>query len=102
MVRIIKQQLADIPCRAKKDKYPFGYPGDAFGPNAVPYYECHKCQTIFPPNPSDDAECSTCKHKKCDSCRRLSPRRIEPEPDPSVLKSVEEKIAALKLSAAPS
>ena len=62
----------------------------------MPYHECHECKNVLK-DPAEDAECSKCGHKKCESCPRLSPRRVEPEPDPAVLKSVEEKLAALRL-----
>ncbi|KAJ9154807.1 Zinc finger, RING/FYVE/PHD-type [Pleurostoma richardsiae] len=82
---------------AKKDKYPYGYPGDEFGPNSIPYYNCHECGTRYPPNPDEGAECSNCSHKRCGDCKRLKPQRVEPEPDPEILKSIEAKLEALKL-----
>lgn len=82
---------------AKKKKYPFGYPGDEFGPNAIPRHECHKCKTMFPGGVADGTECASCKHPKCQECPRLKPRRVEPQPDPDVLKSVQEKLAKLNV-----
>ncbi|PKS09037.1 hypothetical protein jhhlp_003650 [Lomentospora prolificans] len=82
---------------AKKKKYPFGYPGDEFGPNAVPHHECHECKSIFPGGAADGTACHSCQHPKCEKCERLKPRRVEPQPDPEVLKSVEEKLAKLKV-----
>lgn len=82
---------------AKKKKYPYGYPGDAFGPNSVPHYDCHQCKTVFPTGAADGTACETCKHAKCDKCERIKPRRVEPQPDPEVLKSVLEKMAALNV-----
>ncbi|KAL2761199.1 hypothetical protein ACRALDRAFT_1073279 [Sodiomyces alcalophilus JCM 7366] len=81
----------------KKDKYPFGYPGDEFGPNAIPHHECHECKTIFPGGVLDDTPCEKCQHGKCSECPRLQPRKVEPEPDPDVLRSVQAKIQVLKL-----
>ncbi|KAF6842059.1 hypothetical protein CPLU01_00152 [Colletotrichum plurivorum] len=81
----------------KKDKYPFGYPGDEFGPNAVPHHECHECKTIYPGGVADGTECKKCQHKKCGDCPRLKPRKVEPEPDPEILKSIQAKIESLKL-----
>lgn len=94
--------MADI-CdrRPKKDKYPYGYPGDAFGPNSIPHYECHECKTKFPPNPPAETECAKCAHKKCDDCPRLKPQKVEPEPDPEILRSIEAKLAALNLTPQP-
>ncbi|TDZ47720.1 hypothetical protein CTRI78_v008416 [Colletotrichum trifolii] len=81
----------------KKDKYPFGYPGDEFGPNAVPHHECHKCKAIYPGGTADGTECKKCQHQKCADCSRLKPRKVEPEPDPEILKSIQAKIESLKL-----
>ncbi|KAJ2905440.1 hypothetical protein MKZ38_005538 [Zalerion maritima] len=83
---------------SKKNKYPLGYPGDEFGPNAVPQFGCHECQTLFPPSTEDGTECSKCKHPKCGQCARAKPRKIDPEPDPEVLKSIQAKIEKLGIS----
>jgi hypothetical protein len=83
--------------RAKKDKYPYGYPGDAFGPNSTPHYECHECKTKYPPDTADGTECAKCSHKKCESCPRLTPRKVDPEPDPEIWKRVQEKLGALDI-----
>lgn len=84
--------------RAKKNKYPYGYPGDEFGAKSVPYYKCHECNAKFPPGAADGTECFRCSHKKCDSCERLRPQKVEPEADPDVLRSVQERLAAINLS----
>lgn len=39
-----------------------------------------------------------CSHKKCDGCERLRPHKVEPEVDPDVWRSVQEKLAAMELS----
>jgi hypothetical protein len=83
--------------RAKKDKYPYGYPGDEFGAKSIAHYECHDCKAPFPPNATAETECAKCKHKKCDSCQRIRPRKVEPEPDPEVWKSLQAKLEVLKL-----
>lgn len=83
--------------RPKKDKYPFGYPGDEFGPNAIPHHECHECKTFFPGGVPDGTACTKCSHEKCSDCPRLKPRKVEPEPDPAVLQSLQAKIESLKL-----
>ncbi|TLS29817.1 hypothetical protein PpBr36_01267 [Pyricularia pennisetigena] len=80
----------------KKDKYPYGYPGDVFGPNSTPYYECHCCQTRFPPSPQTGVECSKCSHKKCDDCPRLKPQKVEPEPDPAIVRSITAKLESVR------
>jgi len=101
------------PCRAKKKKYPDGYPGDAFSTNtSVPVkYSCSKCSKVFPAVPHPDSEegkahaaseppqkCVRCGHERCPECPRAAPQKIEPAPDPDVLKSVQAKLAALNVS----
>lgn len=82
----------------KKDKYPYGYPGDEFGAKSIPHYKCHECHTRFSPGAKDDGTCPKCSHEKCDSCERLRPQKVEPAPDPEVMRSVKEKMAEMKLS----
>ncbi|KAK1755928.1 hypothetical protein QBC47DRAFT_200034 [Echria macrotheca] len=81
---------------AKKDKFPYGYPGDAPGAK-LGHYECHDCKTKYSAPPSEDAACPQCKHRNCASCTRLTPRKVEPEPDPELWKSVQAKLDELKL-----
>jgi hypothetical protein len=81
----------------KKNKFPYGYPGDEFGPKSTPHYQCHNCQAKFPPNPAEGEECPKCSHKRCNECPRLQPRKVEPEPDPELLKSVYEKMRKMKI-----
>jgi hypothetical protein len=99
---------------AKKKKYPDGYPGDAWSSDTSHpvKYSCHKCNKVFPavPHPDSpegialaqsDAEpliCVRCKHPRCSECPRAPPSRVEPAPDPDVLKSVEAKLAALNVT----
>lgn len=103
----IPSNVANFTCRAKKRKYPDGYPGDAPSSNtSLPVkYSCHKCTKVFPPIPHPDSgieqpkqDCVRCKHERCSECPRAPPRRIEPEPDPELLKRVEAKLAALNIS----
>ncbi len=84
------------PCRPKKDKYPYGYPGDVFGKKSVPHYKCPNCTTVFPSHATEGIECASCQHK-ADSWERLKPKKVEPEPDPEVWKSVQSKIAELTI-----
>lgn len=103
-------RCADCPRDpAKKKKYPDGYPGDAPSSDVTKpvKYACHQCAKIFPPIPHPDSgeeqprlECIRCGHERCQQCQRAPPRRIEPEPDPEIVKRVEEKLAALNLSSA--
>ncbi|KAK3294664.1 uncharacterized protein B0H64DRAFT_463642 [Chaetomium fimeti] len=77
----------------KKDKYPYGYPGDA--PSArIGHYQCASCKHIFSTPPTDEPVCVKCSHTQCD---RLTPRKVEPEPDPEILKSIQVKLEGLKL-----
>ncbi len=79
--------------RPKKDKYPYGYPGDAPS-TRVGHYQCADCKHIFSSPPNDELPCAKCSHAKCD---RLTPRKVDPEPDPEVLKSLQDKLESLKL-----
>lgn len=81
----------------KKDKYPYGYPGDVFGPKSIPYYECHNCHKRFPPSPEMGHECSGCSHPRCDACPRLKPQKVEPDADPAIVQSITAKLEAMKI-----
>lgn len=92
---------------AKKKKYPDGYPGDA--PSSDPTipikYSCHRCSKVFPavPNPAGpgavivEQECVRCQHPRCADCPRAPIVKVEPAPDPEVLRSVQAKLAALNV-----
>ncbi|KAL7788937.1 hypothetical protein V8C37DRAFT_387296 [Trichoderma ceciliae] len=82
----------------KKDKYPFGYPGDEFGPNSVPHYECQKCRTVYPKDAENGIECRKCKNPKSNASPRALPRKVEPIPDPDVLKQIQVKLDNLKVT----
>lgn len=81
----------------KKDKYPFGYPGDAFGPSSIPRFECQMCKTLFPTGAENGTKCRICQTEKSDDSPRAAPRKVEPEPDPEIMKKIEEKLRALKV-----
>ncbi|KAH8894059.1 hypothetical protein GQ53DRAFT_780186 [Thozetella sp. PMI_491] len=81
---------------AKKDKYPYGYPGDEFGKNSVPHYKCPSCTTVFSSHTAHETGCTNCQHKP-DAWERLKPRKVEPEPDPEAWKSLQAKLAELDL-----
>jgi len=90
---------------AKKHKYPDGYPGDApsSNPTRPLKFTCHHCSKAFPLIPPSDVdsatpECTQCDHQKCAECPRAKPRKVDPEPDPDVVRSVEAKLAALKIT----
>ncbi|KAF7559406.1 hypothetical protein G7046_g4738 [Stylonectria norvegica] len=82
----------------KKEKYPFGYPGDEFGPKSVPHYECRNCKTIYPTGADDGVECIKCEVEKSVESPRVLPRKVEPEPDPEVLKQLHLKLAKLRVT----
>lgn len=84
--------------RPKKDKYPFGYPGDEFGPNSVPHYECEKCKAVYPTDAANGTECRKCKNPKSKSSPRARPRKVEPIPDPDVVKQIQIKLDSLKVT----
>lgn len=42
-------------------------------------------------------ECTKCKHVRCDMCMIAVPRKVVPEPDPEVLRRVEEKLRGLSI-----
>ncbi len=98
--------------RARKKKYPDGYPGDApSSDTSKPVkYACHKCSKVFPPVPHPDTPegkafragdplpCVRCQHPLCGDCPRAPPQKVEPTPDPEVFKSVQSKLAALNIS----
>ncbi|KFY52313.1 hypothetical protein V497_08555 [Pseudogymnoascus sp. VKM F-4516 (FW-969)] len=80
----------------KLRKYPYGYPNDVFGDKTA-YYTCHECEKVFP---LDEAKCANCTHEKCTECARAPPRKVEAQPDPEVLRRVEERLAQLALTSA--
>ncbi|KAL7921649.1 hypothetical protein ACQKWADRAFT_313733 [Trichoderma austrokoningii] len=82
----------------KKDKYPLGYPGDAFGPKSVPHYECLNCKTIYPVGVEDGTECRKCKFPKSPASPRALPRKVEPIPDPEVMQRLQAKLDGLNLT----
>ncbi|EKJ78889.1 hypothetical protein FPSE_00931 [Fusarium pseudograminearum CS3096] len=82
----------------KKDKYPYGYPGDEFGPNSIPHYQCKECKTIFPTGAENGIPCTKCGSEKTDESPRVKPRKVEPEPDPEVLKSLQARLESLKVT----
>lgn len=86
---------ARIPRSSKKDKYPLGYPGDAFGPSSVPHYDCLGCGSLYPTGAEDGTPCRKCGREKTDQSPRALPRKIEPEPDPEVVRALEEKMKTL-------
>jgi hypothetical protein len=82
----------------KKDKYPLGYPGDVFGPKSVPHYECENCKTLYPTGADNGVACRKCGKEKSDASARAQPRKVEPEPDPEILKQLEARLGALKVA----
>lgn len=82
----------------KKDKYPLGYPGDEFGPNSIPHYECEKCKCLYPTNAEHGTQCRKCQHPKSEASPRAQPRKVEPEPDPEVISRLQARLEGLKVA----
>ncbi|KAM5454839.1 hypothetical protein MaudCBS49596_002136 [Microsporum audouinii] len=91
---------------AKLDKYPDGYPGDAeppFEPQERVWrkprrrvrWTCHECSSMFT---GGEKICLQCQHERCSDCIRDPPKKIKPEPDPEILRRVEEKLALIDVS----
>ncbi|GIJ99973.1 hypothetical protein Aspvir_003987 [Aspergillus viridinutans] len=86
---------------SKPNKYPDGYPGDAEPPSEPPArtwkkprqrvrYTCHKCSTLYG---SRETTCSNCGQEKGPETIRDPPKKHKPEPDPEILRRVEERLA---------
>ncbi|RTE68394.1 hypothetical protein BHE90_017228 [Fusarium euwallaceae] len=82
----------------KKDKYPYGYPGDEFGPRSVPHYECKDCKTVYPTGAENGTKCKKCGLEKTGGSPRVLPRKVEPEPDPELLRKLQERLETLKVA----
>jgi hypothetical protein len=111
----------------KLDKYPDGYPGDVDPPEPPKlkpdrtfrkprrrvHYICHVCDTSYNEGANT---CGKCGQAKCAETIRIPyvhptrilgpsannvyrPKKVKPEPDPEVLRRVEERIAALNIQA---
>lgn len=98
LIHDMTQLITDNVHRPKKEKYPYGYPGDEFGPNSVPHYECKDCKTIFPTGADHGTECKKCGLEKSDDSPRVKPRKVEPEPDPEILRQLQERLQNLKVT----
>ncbi|KAK9858777.1 hypothetical protein MYU51_018123 [Penicillium brevicompactum] len=94
---------------AKLDKYSDGYPGDADPPKALPnrtfrmprhrvHYVCHVCTTSYL---QDSDTCTKCGQVKCAETIRIPPKKIKREPDPEVVRTVEERLAGLAITSKP-
>lgn len=106
---------------AKKKKWPDGYPGDAAAsdtetdaeglpahqrperiwrkPRMRIRWSCEQCNSLFM---EKTKTCANCGHERCQSCVRIPPKKAKKEPDPAVLRSVEEKLARFRMEEAPS
>ncbi|KAJ5165811.1 hypothetical protein N7492_006107 [Penicillium capsulatum] len=88
----------------KLDKYPDGYPGDVDPPLLLKpdrtfkkprqrvHYICHVCSSGYNEGANT---CGKCGQAKCAETIRIPPKKLKREPDPEVLRSLEEKLAAL-------
>ncbi|KAI1126118.1 hypothetical protein F5Y10DRAFT_218019 [Nemania abortiva] len=93
------KRCADCPRYPdNKKSYPYGYPNDEPGAIFKGVFACHECKTKFDPHAEDGTQCSKCGHEKCSQCRRVKPRKVEPEPDPAVLETLRLRMAELQTS----
>ncbi|RYP90865.1 hypothetical protein DL770_003003 [Monosporascus sp. CRB-9-2] len=94
----VEKRCGDCPRDPdERTKYPYGYPNDEPGEKFKGVYSCHECGTKFPPNVDNGADCPDCSHRKCSDCRRVRPRKVEPEFSPEVLESLRLRWEELKL-----
>ncbi|KAH0600454.1 hypothetical protein MHUMG1_01450 [Metarhizium humberi] len=80
----------------KMDKYPFGYPGDAFGPDSDARFECHSCEVVYPAGAEDGTPCITCGLEKSVESPRALPRKVQPAPDLEVLSRLQARLDGLR------
>ncbi|PGH26916.1 hypothetical protein AJ80_01297 [Polytolypa hystricis UAMH7299] len=91
---------------AKPNKYPDGYPGDVEPPFERQQrvwrkprrrirWTCHECKGLFV---TGDKTCARCNHDRCKDCIRDPPKKTKPDPDPELLRRVEERLAQLNVS----
>ncbi|KAJ5194825.1 uncharacterized protein N7498_008263 [Penicillium cinerascens] len=92
----------------KPDKYPDGYPGDVDPPDLLKlkpdrtfrksrrrvHYICHVCDTGYNEGANT---CGKCGQAKCAETIRIPPKKVKRDPDPEVVRRVEERIAALNI-----
>ncbi|PLB47206.1 hypothetical protein P170DRAFT_361913 [Aspergillus steynii IBT 23096] len=90
----------------KPEKYPDGYPGDV-DPPLEPQswtwrkprqrvrYTCHRCSTLYK---SGQENCANCGQERCAETIREPPKKIKPEPDPEIVRKVEERLASVRLA----
>ncbi|KAL4979551.1 hypothetical protein BDW66DRAFT_104132 [Aspergillus desertorum] len=92
----------------KHDKYPDGYPGDAEPPVEPPArtwkkprqrvrFTCHRCSTVYR---SGEKNCANCGQEKCAETIRDPPKKLKLEPDPEIVRRVEERLANFKVGEA--
>ncbi|PGG98605.1 hypothetical protein AJ79_08809 [Helicocarpus griseus UAMH5409] len=90
----------------KLKKYPDGYPGDAEPPferqervwrkpRRRVRWTCHSCSTVYP---TGSKTCGQCQHERCKDCIRDPPKKVKPEPDPELLRRVEERLSKVSIS----
>ncbi|OAA43671.1 hypothetical protein NOR_04246 [Metarhizium rileyi] len=80
----------------KKDKYPFGYPGDAFGPDSDARFECMSCEVLYAADAKDGTPCTLCGLEKSGQSPRALPRKVQPAPDPEVVSKLQARLNGLK------
>ncbi|KAI9667613.1 MAG: hypothetical protein M1821_000429 [Bathelium mastoideum] len=93
----------------KAKRWPDAYARDASGeeenqppqpdrvyrkPKARVKWFCEKCGDGF----LAKSKICKCGHERCDTCKRMPPKKVRPSVDPDVLKAVEAKLAELDLN----
>lgn len=80
---------------SRREKYPFGYPGDEFGPNSFPVYECIQCRDLYPIGAQHGTPCESCGCLMSAISQRARPRAVLPRADPSLLEVIRGRINAV-------
>ncbi|KAF2083382.1 hypothetical protein K490DRAFT_51837 [Saccharata proteae CBS 121410] len=90
---------------SKRKKWPDGYPGDVQAsdtedervwrkPRQRVRWNCERCDAVFM---EKTKICTGCGHERCPDCKRAPPKKTRKEPDPDIVKAVEERLARFKL-----
>ncbi|PYH89890.1 hypothetical protein BO71DRAFT_402692 [Aspergillus ellipticus CBS 707.79] len=90
----------------KSRKHPHGFPGDEIPmeppartwkrPRQRIRYKCHQCLTLYR---SGQTNCSNCGQEKGPQTLRDPPHKVKPQPDPEIVRRVEERLAKVRITA---
>lgn len=59
-------------------------------------YACHTCDKVFLDH---ERVCAECRHERCADCPRTPPKKMRPEVGEDVVRSLAEKMRAVKVEA---